>query len=351
MDRDELQERIRARRSGGDPYRRGTPTEEFGAAAGYQRFQPEPEDSTARRGPGRAAEQRRDHFDDAATPAPAPWPPPDLTREPDGDWPAQPRPTAPQVGSVAPAAPPDVPPLPAVDAAPAAYHEPRVPIEEPQYVDNLDDESAYEYDEAYDGGWEAEPRRRSSGTGALAIVGFLALGVMALLGGAVLAGVFGNGDIAGGPTPTPIASLTPSAEPTPEPTVGASGSVAPGNSVAPTDGPVTFPDGFRAEAQPCVPGSAGPDGCDSNGATNSGSLWVWVGFTNGTEDDVISATVLSPDGARLGEGSIDLARIGCVPDCPGGWTYFPFSVRDPGQYTVRVTRNGELADEIGFEVN
>ena len=43
MDRDELQDRIRARRSGGDPYRRGSDADE--GTGIYERFEPDPTDS------------------------------------------------------------------------------------------------------------------------------------------------------------------------------------------------------------------------------------------------------------------------------------------------------------------
>jgi hypothetical protein len=83
--------------------------------------------------------------------------------------------------------------------------------------------------------------------------------------------------------------------------------------------------------------------------SNSGSVWVWVGFKNGTENDVIGVTLLLPDGSTE-DGSIPLAQIGCSPTCPGGWTYFPFGGLQPGTYQVEVTRNGEPADSDSFEV-
>jgi hypothetical protein len=333
MDRDELQGRIRARRSGGDPYRRGGPAD--AESPGYQRYEPEPEDVRTRP-VGPAEDRREDHFAEGSRPAaPVPSvrtepisgePRRDLTREHDDEW------------AAGPAAGPPV-------AEP--------PPEQPAHVDNFDDaayadEPYYEYD-----AWE-EDRERRSGGGALAILGFLALGVLALLGGAALAGVFGDGDGGLGqatPSPTPIATALASETPSPEPTTDQTAGASPGTTASPAEGePIVFPDGFVAEAQPCLPGSASTNGCDSNAESNSGSLWVWVGFENGTESDVIGAQLIGPEGATVGTGSIDLADIGCRPTCPGGWTYFPFSNLPAGEYQVEITRNGEPADSMTFEV-
>lgn len=337
MDRDELQDRIRMRRSGGEPYRRGgVPDDAYG---GYERFEPDPADAQARR-TVRPDERRRDVFQErvptaaAAAPVEAPSEslvPPietrrDVTREPE-DWSSAPAPTPPP--------------------APARIDE------EPRYVDNFDDEAYPEEGYPYED-WEEDRERRTSGAGAFAILGFLALGVLALLSGAVLAGIF-SGDPGTGtadPTLTPsptVAESTPSG--TESVTASPDASAAPSGEPRESGAPVVFPDGFTAEAQPCIPGSAGLNGCDSNASSNSGNVWVWVGFENGTEEDVIGAEVVGPDGTTVGEGSIDLARIGCSPTCPGGWTYFPFSGLPAGTYEVRITRNGEPASQTTFEVS
>jgi len=339
MDRDELQERIRARRSGADPYRRGGPADDdYG---GYERYEPEPEDARAR-GPRQAEQHRRDDFDEPPPPAYMPpeaaRPEPtrtDLTRDDDDDdWRRTPPPAVAPVPAPPPAAEPDA----------------------PTYVDNFDDAAfedgsyAYEYDE-----WEERDERRGTGAGAFAILGFLALGVLALIGGAVLAGVFDQDPRVGqgGATATPVATVEATEEATPDPTDEASPDESPDATGEPPDEgePVVFPDGFVAEAQPCLPGSAGTNGCDSNAESNSGSLWVWVGFRNGTQNDVIGAELIGPEGNSVGQGSIDLARIGCRPNCPGGWTYFPFSNLPPGEYLVEITRNGEPAGTTRFEVS
>ncbi|MEP7082138.1 MAG: hypothetical protein ABI841_04075 [Chloroflexota bacterium] len=345
LDRDELQERIRARRSGGEPYRRGGSAGDH--AAGYQRFQPEPEDRGARRS-GADDEPRPDLLPEAPLPpnrpaaavaaesrAPVtrqPYERPDLTRDRD-DW------TAPTRDSE-----------PAATARPASY---LAPVEDYREADGDGDLGVYDepaYVEDYEE-WDEEPReRRSAGAGAIAILGFLALGVLALLGGAVLAGVFGDNPQTGviDTSPSPSVSAAATAEETPAETP----SDEPAGTPRASGDVIVFPDGFTADVQPCLPGSADVDGCESNGQTNGGSLDIWVGFTNGTEEDVISAQVFSPDGTPAGSpGTIDLARIGCSPTCPGGWTYFPFSGLPEGTYEVVVTRNGEPAGETSFVVS
>lgn len=353
LDRDELQERIRARRSGGDPYRRGGALGD--ETGGYERFEPEPTDRAVVRSRADDA-PRRDLLSDTPLPpsrgAPAGGaaaadasqalhavprdtaPRPDLTRDRD-DW------TRPIDEPLA-APPPHLAPVddyPQAETA-DAYAEPYAEYDEPAYEG--------EYEE-----WEQEPReRRSAGAGALLILGFLALGVLALLGGAVLAGVFGGDPQVGG-APSPSASI--SSEPVASSTVAES--AAPSESAPPSSGapaasgePIVFPDGFTAEVEPCLPGSPDVDGCNSNGATNGGTVEIWVGFQNGNQSDVISAQVVPEGGTPEGTGTMDLARLGCEGSC-NGWTYFPFGGLTPGTYQVLVTRNGEPAGETSFVVS
>jgi hypothetical protein len=335
MDRDELQDRIRARRSGGDPYRRGGMSDE--APGSYERYEPDPIDTQARR-PDASETARQDLLDEGTVPAPG-MAAGDITRDRD-DW-ARPA-SAPTPGAA-----------PAPDWAAPPSDVPVGDLPEPAYVDNFDDEAnadaAYAYASAYDE-WQA-PRERRGGLGAVAILGFLALGVLALLSGAVLAGIFTGGGQAGvgDATPSPSATLEPTLEPTAEPTTATSGSPGASASPAASGEPVIFPDGFTAEAQPCLPGSTSQDGCNSNGSNNSGSVEIWVGFENGTGEDVIGATLVAPDGTTA-DNSIDLADIGCETSCTG-WTWIPFSGLSPGTYEVRVTRNGDLADTTSFEVS
>jgi hypothetical protein len=333
MDRDELQDRIRARRSGGDPYRRGSESEE--GTGIYERFEPDPTDAMARqsRPPD---EQRRDLFDEraaaAAAPPPSPPapadPPRSLVRDPD-EW-TSPAPTPPSAapepewGEPAPP-PPDAP------------------------VDNFDDvaygdagyEPAYDYE-----AWE-EPQRSSNSL--LPILGFLGLGVLALVAGAVIANMMGSSGI-GASSPSPTVSVAPSVEATTVPTAVPSDTAAPSGSPGASGGPIVFPDGFTAEAQPCLPGSAGGSGCDSNGVSNGGSVDIWVGFENGNRNDVVGAILEAPDGSIVDDATIDLARIGCGQSC-NGWTRFSFANLPPGTYEVRITRNGEPASSTTFEVS
>jgi hypothetical protein len=126
-------------------------------------------------------------------------------------------------------------------------------------------------------------------------------------------------------------------------------SAGPSGSPGASGDPVVFPDGFTAQAEPCLPGSAGSSGCDSNGANNSGVVDIWVGFQNGNSSDVIGATLVAPDGSTV-DGSIDLADIGCASSC-NGWTYFPFRNLTAGTYEVEISRNGEPAGSTTFEVS
>jgi hypothetical protein len=226
-------------------------------------------------------------------------------------------------------------------------------VDEPAYVDNYedaDDEAgyAYEYDE-----WDEGRERRSSGAGAFAILGFLALGVLALGLGAVFAGILGGDPNTGGidptltPSPTIEESVAPSEAASASPSTDAS--AAPSNPPPASGEPVVFPDGFTAEAQPCIPGSASTNGCSSNASSNSGALWIWVGFEKGTPDDVIGAEIIGPEGNTVGTGSIDLSSINCARPCKG-WTYFQFGNLEPGSYEVEITRNGDLAGTTEFEV-
>ncbi len=330
MDRDELQDRIRARRSGGEPYRRGSDAEE--GTGLYERFEPDPTDAMAQSAPS-GVDPRTDYFDDAAAPpAPPSAPRPDLTRDRD-DWDAAPAAAAGAAAGAAANADPT--PAPQWTEGP------------PQPVDPGPAPSEYDEPYAYDHDWEEEPRERS---GALAIMGFLGLGVLALLAGAVLASLWGGGVGQADATPTPIVSDAPaSVAATPVPSVSsAPGSAEPSASAGPSGGPIIFPDGFVAEAQPCIPGSVGSSGCDSNGVANAGAVEIWVGFQNGNSNDVIGAIVEAPDG-KTSDQSIDLASIGCGASC-NGYTWFNFSSLKPGTDEVRITRNGQPASSTSFEV-
>ena len=354
LDREELQERVRGRRPTDEPYRRGaipggaaaTPRAPAPRAASYETFTPEPEDHAAVRpsDEGELPAARVDRYRDEAPPDESgSSAEPALRRGqlvPEEDEPL-----------VAPLPPSswDTPP-PLAKEAPA-YVEPHYAERgEPEHVDYYDD-AAYAGEDPYAYAYESdleEPRR--GGASALAIVGLLVLGVAALFAGAMLAGVF-NGDRAGiGVTPTPSGAgstaVTPTSSPSIAPTASASG---PSSTPQGSDGSIAFADGFEAHAAACKPGAADLNGCTKSGATNGGDVWIWVGFRRGDASDALSASVETAAGDPVGEGNIDLARIGCKSNCTG-WTYFPFENLKAGKYMVRVTRNGDPAARTSFEV-
>ena len=91
-------------------------------------------------------------------------------------------------------------------------------------------------------------------------------------------------------------------------------------------------------------------GCNSNGAVNGGTVEIWVGFKNGTADDVVGATIIGPDGRPSPRGRStwphQLRRVVQRLD-----TYFNFRNLTAGTYQVRMTRNGDFASETSFEVS
>lgn len=182
----------------------------------------------------------------------------------------------------------------------------------------------------------------------LVFVLFLGLGILALLGGAILGGVFDGGPTAEA-SPSPAASAVESVEPTPEPTQEPTG----GPSVAPSATPSSstpgeFPDGFIARAEPCGEEPNGPT-CDNSGAVNDGEVWVLVSFRHAQPTDVIAVSIIDAAGDVDGEKSLELNFCGDSTDC-AGWTFFGFDNLAPGGYTVRATRNGTLAATTSFTV-
>ncbi|HEX7171946.1 MAG TPA: hypothetical protein VF365_04985 [Candidatus Limnocylindria bacterium] len=346
MDRDELQERIRARRSGGEPYRRGGGADDPSGA--YERFQPEPTDAqAARRSADPGAGRRADHFDEAAAAAAArearlrDAERAEVTRDRD-EW------GTPAAGTAA------------AGASWAASRDEEAAYEpEPARVDNYadpayDDEGGdypYEYDE-----WQQEPERRASGAGAFAILGFLALGVLALLGGAVLAGVFsGNGGVAQeSPSPSLSASLAPQVSTAPSTAPSAPASADAGGSGEPlaSGEPVVFDDGAMFEVQACATNEMSFEGCAQEAEFFSGGSFVaWVGFSGASGSDTL-LLVLRQDGAAVADSEFVLGNspFGCTADCTGyarqGFTGLP-----PGEYTVELLRNGEPAHGIRIGVD
>jgi hypothetical protein len=340
LDRSELDERIRSRRPG-EGFRRGAPTDE---SPGYVPFTPEPEDALAAREPDAAAPPPRvDRVEDS------------VERYPAG-------------GEAAPGAdswrePPQPPPPPRYDEP--RFEEPR--HDEPAYEEPQYDEPPYEEPAAaaeYDA-WQQEEEYgtpppayahryddgRGGGGAALPIIGFIALSIMALAVGAVLAGIFSGPSGVADATPTPQVtqsaepSVTSSAEPTAQPTAGLSA------TPEPSDGPVTFPDGAMITVQPCATREMSFDGCEEDGSTISGAnMWVWIGFDDaaGADDFVL---LLQSNGTTLDQQEKQLGSLVDCPDtCSGYLIGAAYSGLDPGEYSLVVRRNGDFADRATFVV-
>ncbi len=373
LDRDELDSRIRGRRVD-TPYRRGGYADEP-AAGGYAPFEPEPEDALAQRGEPDGPRPYVDNVRDEAPPAPPPagdpWrrgrevPPPggsDMEEEEEA---------APPGSLVAPLPPLDIAPSPTVDAQPAAPVQPDPwaarPVEPPPPAEGPQYGAGESYDmPGDDEGWPAEEpyyvpaddyddrRGRSS---VLPIVGFVALGVIALLMGVFFSNLFGDDDPVARQTGSPSA-VASSAAATPSETAATSPSAGPSTSGQPnaSEGPpITFPDGFVATTQPCV-SQPNASGCNSDGATHSGSIWVYIGFEQGQREDVLGMTILDSADAVVAQASIELAQVECPPEVAcNGWILFPgfgtpYSDLEAGEYRIRINRNGLPAAEADFTV-
>ena len=355
MDRAELEERVRHRRPGDPAMRRGRPPGDA-SPAGYVPFQPEPEDASAIRDDEESGQpvQHVDHtppdFDQQ--------PPPPVYRETHDDraaaaaagYAAASRyepPSAPyqaEPGTEPPAYEPDPYQGDAYGPshAPATYGE--APIDEAPYGAP---EDAYPYP------YPADSRGGRGGSGALPIIGFILLGVLALGVGAVLAILLGGNGGVGAASPTPTASV--SVAPSGAPSTGPSGSVSeqPSGTPEPTDGPVTFPDGAVITVQPCATRDMDFDGCDVDGSTiDSDTMWVWIGFDDADGSDSFVLTLRS-DGQTIDqqEKVLDEALGG---DCPGTCSGYligaAYSNLEPGEYELVIRRNDDFADSATFRV-
>lgn len=363
LDREELQDRIRTHRPGEAAFRRGSPVgDEYGhGQSPYQAFRPEPEDELilhgADAGEAGAApvDNTADGFDDqspalpsedagvAAPLAAAVTPPPTaaaVTGAPSSANPSPPREPQPVPWKRAPAS--HTAPAPASRVEQVEAPAPQWTAPDEPY------EAAEPYDYRYRPG-DYRDGQRGSGISPLAIGGFVLLGVLAIGVGVLVSGVFSGGVAVASPTPTPTATAVPTGTlaPTGEPTPSSSGSASahPGNG-----SPLPFPDGFSARTEPCANEPASQDGCSSSGASVSGgSVWVWVGFRNATDPDLLGVTIVDASGASVGNGSLALASIGCGNSC-SGWARFRFGGLSPGTYKIRVDRNGLPASEAPFTV-
>jgi len=357
LDREELQDRIRVHRPGDAAFRRGSPVGEgYGAAPSpYQPYRPEPEDELVLSGADAAEDAP--HVDNT---------PPGFDERPVGPPLVAPPRIVPPAAGAAPPRPrvfkePPPPVVPVVAAAPvaAASSPPAPPPPAPESVaapappiDQFDaPEQPYHPAEPYDDRYPPQDdwERRGSGTSALAIGGFVLLGILAIAVGAFVSGIFAGGVAVESPSSTPITSTAPSVSlaPSHAPTPPASQPAATAN---PSGGPVVFPDGFTARTEPCAVEPTSEDGCNSSGATISGgSVWVWVGFRKGNDTDVLDVTVVNASGSAVGDGSLSLGSIGCGDSC-SGWGRFKFSSLGVGNYTIKVNRNGSLAAQATFTV-
>jgi hypothetical protein len=380
LDREELEERIRLRRSGDNPFHRGSSDWHAADAAwGGAAFVPEPSDALARRDAAPADEPtpRVDHLAD----------PPPIT----SGWPSE-RPASPPVVPAPAAAPPAVPPAPAahepwpsLDAAEPRGETPHAAAAHPAdrftaddryapgpgdggYGDERHHDRGYDdgrYDDGY-GGYDGGAYRSGDGdpggprrTGTFAVLGFVILGVAALLGGAIFFAILNTGPGAAGASPTPTPLTTPSATGDETPTESAGGSPtssageSSGATASPTEVPSAVPANFTAQAQPCATSDMDFHGCKQDGSTISGSkVWIWVGFRNARSSDVMGVTVLDhADGSSVGDGSIELTNIGCTPDkaCTG-YIQMPFSQLAAGDYDIAVALNGQQVATSSFSV-
>ncbi len=340
---------MRTRRPGDAAFRRGTPAgegwDESGRSA-YRPFRPEPEDELVHPG-GKADEGGAARVDN--TPPGFDERPPPLFPPPVAPQPVAPPPVAPSAVTPPQAEPP--PPAPVVpeqQRAPEPQPQPPEPAREQVWAapeELYEDEEPYDYRYATGRGGRD---RSAGGTSALAIGGFVLLGILAIGVGAFISGIFAGGVAEATPSPTPTVTASPTASPVPSLSSLPSASAA--ATANPSLPPFTFADGFTARTEPCLDEPQSDDGCNSSGASISGgSVWIWVGFRKGNNSDELGVKILDASGTEEGTGSLSLGSIGCGDSC-NGWARFRFSGLDPGTYTIRVERGGVPAAEAGFTV-
>jgi len=357
LGRDELDERRRARRPGDMPFRRGVPVGEPGDYQPFrpEPFRPEPEDELVRQpgATGGEAEPRIDNtppgFDERPVEPPPPATPTFAAPPTPVPAAASPPPT-PSRPSPPPAQPPraEAPrPAPAPAPVPPVVPEPE---EEPVWPAVNEDYPAADafVDQYRASAYREEPESGSGLVGPLAIVAFVALGVMAIGVGVVISGILG-GAAQSTPSPTPLVSQAPASTAPSTAPASTAPSTAQTPAATPTpEQPVVFPDGFTARVEPCAEQPISIDGCDSDGSTITGdTVWVWIGFHQGGDGDTLSVNILDSTATSVRDGDIDLGGI--CSSC-NGYVRFRFSGLSPGSYTIKVERNGEFADEATFAV-
>jgi len=349
---------------GSDVFRRGHEVDEPGApwSSQAERFEPEPEDQVARAAAaGTAGATPIDRLAESGAAAPEPsWPtgpglsgaaaPPPGEPKPEEatatETPAATKAAAAAALAAAAAAPAAGAPDPTA-AAPAAATSRRrsrastpPPVDEPALPPPVippPPPSA------------PRPADSNGGVSGVVFVAFLGIGILALLGGAIVGGVFDGPVAEASPSPTAIVA-TPSPEPTPE---TSSAEASPTTSTAPTPlpsnaQPAAFPDGFLARAEACDEQPTS-ETCGNSGAVNDGELWILVSFRHAVPSDVIGVRIFDIGGDVEGESSLDLSFCGTNTDC-AGYTFFGFNNLGTGAYTVRVDRNGTLAATTSFTV-
>jgi hypothetical protein len=188
----------------------------------------------------------------------------------------------------------------------------------------------------------------------------VALCVLALAVGAVLAGLLGSDDGVADATasPTAEASVEASEEASVEPSPEAS-SPAGEATPPPSGGPVTFPDGGLLTIQPCATsdfreeavGRPEEMACEVDGSTvDNGDVTAIIVF-NGIDGSDTLAVLLRSNGETINEQERVLSSVvSCGEDCNGLIYGTSYQALDPGQYELVVNRNGEFADSAEFVV-
>ena len=397
MDRQELEERARQLHGQGSPFHRGAGSDESSSAGDWStpsvpgEFVPEPSDELARRPDSGTAEepQRIDNLAERPlTPASAAAPPPPsmpVDAVSPGELPASQPPITPPSLAVPPVIPAGPPGEPVQGYDPPIGYEPRGDAagdrgrypasdyrgggneaggyraggsESSGHDDRGHDAGGYD-DGGYDYGgpgyggpdWPRDegPRGRST---ALPILGFVVLGVAALLGGAVLFSALNAPGGVAEQSATPSATQSASAAASETPNGSPTDSGAASASTEPSAG--ATPDTFTARAEPCASNDMGFGGCAKDGTTLSGTqVWVWVGFKNAQAANVLGVTIVDKaGGTEVGDGSLELDKLtGCDPGktC-SGYIQMTFGDLSPGSYTIRVTRDGTQVAATDFTV-
>ena len=341
MDRDELQARIRARRSG-QPYRRGT--------AVPQRL--EPEEWSGEPEVPQATSSQPEAPQTIFPPVP-----------PGGPSYIQPREEAEDTRQWAPPVP--VQPVPAVPQR--GYTAPDV-----VYEDQLRAEPAYAGEQAWtgtdrdiestDARYElpahayARPERRRAPGAPFLVLGLVVLGAIALLGGAALAGMITRRDQTAGPgvaTATPAASAVgPVATASPGPLPSASPTTPEGSAEPSATPRFFFADGFTAAAEPCLVQPTQPS-CPAPGTVvppGNSTVWILVTFEQIRGGDLIGVHGVGPDDVPIGDASWQAPGAG---GSANGHAYFGYSIPGlpAGEYEISVTRNGEPAAVTSFRID